>query len=497
MFETAEVGHAIAKEVYAAEVPALRAALLDAQFDALQARKFATVIVIAGVDGAGKGETVNLLTEWLDPRQVEVHGFGPPTDEEAARPVKWRFWRALPPRGKLGIMFGSWYTQPIVARALGQTSDSDLDQALERINRFERMLADEGILLLKFWFHLSKKAQKRRLRKLESDPRTRWRVTDQDWKNFKKYDAFCDVSAKAVRETDMGYAPWIIVEGEDARYRGLTVAKTLLAGMRGRLDNPPTKQVPLAPPPQPSIDSRNILDTVDLAARLDKGEYEARLEDLQGRLALLCRNPKFRRMSVVAAFEGWDAAGKGGAIRRVAGAMDARFYDIVPVAAPTEEERRQPYLWRFWRRLPARGRTTIFDRTWYGRVLVERVEGFCSDADWLRAYSEINDFEEQLHDHNVVLCKFWLHVSPEEQMRRFTERQASEFKRFKITEEDWRNREKWQPYVHAVCDMVDRTSTEIAPWTLVAAEDKYSARIQVLQTLCDRIEGAMDRIKGK
>ena len=495
MFETAEVGHAITKEAYNAEVPQVRADLLDAQYDALQAKKFATVIVIAGVDGAGKGETVNLLTEWMDPRHVSVHGFGAPTVEEAARPEKWRYWRSLPARGKIGIMFGSWYTQPIVDRVMGIASESEFDQALERVNRFERMLADEGIMLLKFWFHLSKKAQKRRLKKLESDPRTRWRVTNQDWQNFKKYDNFRDVSAKAVRETDMGHAPWLIVEGEDARYRSLTVAKTLLSALRGRLANPPVKSPPLAPMPLPPVDARNILDAVDLATKMDKAEYEARLEDVQGRLALLTRSAKFAKISVVAAFEGWDAAGKGGAIRRVTGALDARHYDVIAVAAPTEEERLQPYLWRFWRRLPARGRTTIFDRTWYGRVLVERVEGFCGDADWLRAYSEINDFEEQLHNNRTVVCKFWLHVSAEEQLRRFTERQASQFKRFKITEEDWRNREKWGPYVHAVCDMVDRTSTEIAPWTLVAAEDKYTARITVLQTLCDRIAAALSKKK--
>ncbi|MSQ85146.1 MAG: polyphosphate:AMP phosphotransferase [Myxococcales bacterium] len=497
MFETAEVGHVIDKDAYAAEVPLLRSALLDAQFDLKQARKFATIIVIGGVDGAGKGETVNLLSEWMDPRHIETHAFGVPTDEELARPDKWRFWRALPPRGKIGILFGSWYTEPIVQHAAGDTTEQDFDSQIERINRFERMLADEGVLLLKFWFHLSKKVQKRRLSKLEDNPRTRWRVTEQDWKNFKKYEQFRNVSAKTVRETDMAYAPWIIVEGEDARYRSLTVGKTLVTALRGRIDNPPTKPTALAHTTLRPIDSRNILDTLDLTTRTEKAEYETKLEELQGRLALAVRHPRFRKLSVVAVFEGSDAAGKGGAIRRVTAALDARFYQVVPVAAPTEEERLQPYLWRFWRQLPARGRTVIFDRSWYGRVLVERVEGFCSESDWLRAYSEINDFEEQMHDHQVVVCKFWLQVSKEEQLRRFTERQESEFKRFKITDEDWRNREKWDQYIDAICDMVDRTSTEIAPWTLVGAEDKHNARLVVLETLCNRIEGALKKRKGK
>jgi len=491
MFETAEVGHRIDKETYAAEVPGLRTALLDAQFDLSQSRKFPVVLVIGGVDGAGKGETVNLLTEWMDPRHIQVHGFGPPSDEEAQRPAMWRFWRALPPSGKLGIFFGSWYTEPILERVAGAEGERTFDHAIERINHFERMLADEGALVLKFWFHLSKKAQKKRLEKLESDPKTQWRVTKADWKNFKRYDAFRDVSARMVRETNLAHAPWIVVEGEDARYRSLTVGKTLLAALRARLDAPGAAAGATAPAPVPAIDHRTVLDQIDLATRLPREAYAARLEALQGRLALLTRSARFAKTGVIAVFEGWDAAGKGGAIRRITGALDARRYEIIPIAAPTEEERRQPYLWRFWRGLPPRGRVTVFDRSWYGRVLVERVEGFCSQDDWLRAYGEINDFEEQLVENKTIVCKFWLHVSKDEQLRRFEERKQAEFKRFKITDEDWRNRGKWDAYVQAVCDMVDRTSTELAPWTLVAAEDKLVARIQVLETLCGRLEGAL------
>ncbi len=229
--------------------------------------------------------------------------------------------------------------------------------------------------------------------------------------------------------------------------------------------------------------------------RLDKKKFETELEKYQGKLNLLTRDPRFHKMSVIVVFEGSDAGGKGGAIRRITGALDARYYHIIPVAAPTEEERAQPYLWRFWRHIPRIGRFTIFDRSWYGRVLVERVEKYCSEADWMRAYSEINDFEEQLVDSNIVLVKFWLTITKEEQLRRFKEREKIGFKRFKITDEDWRNREKWDDYERAVCDMVDRTSTEIAPWTLVEANDKNFARIKILKTLCQRIEAAMKKIK--
>ena len=249
MFETAEVGHHIDKETYAVEVPLLRTALLDAQFDLAQSRKFPVVLVIGGVDGAGKGETVNLLTEWMDPKHIQVHGFGAPTDEEAQRPPMWRFWRALPPSGKIGIFFGSWYTDPILERVLGAQGERRLDHTVEGINHFERMLADEGTLVLKFWFHLSKKAQKKRLEKLEADPVTRWRVTKADWKNFKRYDKFRDASARVVRETSLAHAPWIVVEGEDARYRSLTVGKTLLAALRARLDLPATAATATAPAP--------------------------------------------------------------------------------------------------------------------------------------------------------------------------------------------------------------------------------------------------------
>ena len=230
---------------------------------------------------------------------------------------------------------------------------------------------------------------------------------------------------------------------------------------------------------------------------MTKEAYEKELEKWQGRLNLASRDPRFKAMSVVVVFEGSDGGGKGGAIRRVTSALDARCYGSIPVAAPTEEERAQPYLWRFWRHLPRHGRFAFFDRSWYGRVLVERIEGFCTEADWMRAYSEINDFEKSLVRHGTVVVKFWLAIGKDEQYRRFKEREKVAFKRFKITAEDWRNRKKWDAYESAVCDMVDRTSTTAAPWTLVEANNKYYARIKVLQTLCRAVEQALERVPGK
>lgn len=493
MFESAELGHKIDKAVYEREEPKLREALLNAQFDLAASARFPVIIVIGGVDGAGKGETVNLLNEWMDPRHIHTHAFPEPSDEERERPRMWRFWRALPPKGKLGILFGAWHTEPIVKRVMREIKGAELNAEIDEIVRFERMLTDEGALLIKLWFHLSKKRQRKRLRSLEKDPQTRWRVTDTDWERFKMYDRFREVSEYYLRHTSTGEAPWTVIEGEDARYRSLTVGKLLLAALRERLDHKgPVGPATKAPALLPAIDHRNVLGSVDLTARLSKDKYDSQLEKWQGRLNLLSRDSKFRRMSVTILFEGSDAAGKGGAIRRITGALDARQYQGIPIAAPTEEERAQPYLWRFWRHLPRRGRFTIYDRSWYGRVLVERVEGFCQEADWMRAYSEINDFEEQLIKNHTVIAKFWLQIGKEEQLKRFKLREKTSFKRFKITAEDWRNRKKWDAYQIAADDMVQRTSTSLAPWTLVAANDKFHARIKVLKTLVQQIEATLD-----
>ena len=374
------------------------------------------------------------------------------------------------------------------------TKTADLDQSLERAKRLERMLVDEGALVLKFWLHLSKEKQEKRLKILEKDAKTRWRVNQRDWEHFALYDKFRIVDESVIRHTSTAEAPWTIVEGFDARYRSLTIGRVILDSIRKRLDELEVARPAVhAPPLLASIDQLDILKTLDLEQKIDKKTFELELEKYQGKLALLTRSPKFKDITVIAMFEGNDAAGKGGAIRRITSALDARCYDVIPMAAPTEEERAQPYLWRFWRHLPRRARVAIFDRSWYGRVLVERVEGFCSEADWMRAYGEINDFEAQLVRHKIVVVKFWLSISADEQLRRFKEREKIGFKRFKITEEDWRNRSKWADYERAVCDMVDRTSTQIAPWTLVEANDKNFARIKILKTLCRQIEATMKK----
>jgi polyphosphate:AMP phosphotransferase len=487
MFESAEIGHKVSKDDYKKAVPELRAALLDAQFELLRNKKLPVVVLISGQDGAGKGETINVLYEWMDPRFISTVAFAQASDEERDRPPMWRYWRSLPPKGRVGIFAGSWYSEPIRERIESEISAAEMDARLDQINRFEAMLVNEGALVLKFWFHLSREGQKQRLKDLEKDPRTAWRVTQWNWDRVKTWDKLQDVAGHVLRITNTAWSPWIIVDGSDDRYRALTVGQTLLAAIRSKLVDGDNQDTPVAPAVQVNVDGRTVLSEMDLSLCLKKEDYEDQLAHWQGKLAELMRDPRMKCRSVVCAFEGADAAGKGGAIRRIAAALDARQYQIVPVAAPTEEERAQPYLWRFWRHMPRRGRVVIFDRTWYGRVLVERVEGYCKPADWLRAYSEINDFEHELSQAGAIVVKFWLQVSQEEQLKRFQEREQIAFKRFKITEEDWRNRDKWDAYQLAICDMVERTSTGTIPWTLVEANDKNHARVKVLRTLCTRI----------
>jgi polyphosphate:AMP phosphotransferase len=351
--------------------------------------------------------------------------------------------------------------------------------------------------------HLSKAAQKKRLKEFEKDPLQRWRVTKSQWKHWAMFDKFVSAADRAIRRTSTDAAPWHIVEGEDERYRSIVVATELLNAIRRGLDRP---KVPM--PRSGSAKKRasapdgalkrverefNVLDNLDLTQKLTDDDFDAQLAKQQARLNVLQRRAGKRGISTVMVFEGWDAAGKGGAIRRITGSLDARDYQVIPIAAPTDEERAHHYLWRFWRHLSRAGRITIFDRSWYGRVLVERVERFASEAEYMRGYGEIAHFEEQLVTHGILLLKFWLHISKDEQLKRFRDRTEVRYKRWKITDEDWRNRKRWADYTIAVNDMVARTSTTIAPWTLIEGNDKNFARVKVLKTIVDSLEDRLEK----
>ncbi|EIJ42882.1 polyphosphate:AMP phosphotransferase [Beggiatoa alba B18LD] len=527
MFEAVELGRKVNKEEYKALLPELRAGLLQAQF-ALSKTNAPVIIIISGVNAAGRGETVNALNEWLDTRGLETISLDTLTDEERERPYGWRFWRNLPARGRVGVFFGGWYADIIDKYAMNEVDLSFFDESLVAIRRFENMLVEDGAIIFKFWLHLSQKSQAKRLKKLEKDPNSIRSVSSSDWELAEHYDAFARAAERAIRHTDSGAAPWTLVEATDERYRNITVARTILETLQKFINyQEKSKQADslnaLQSAEQLRIDDDQIapsntlvaqfntpltiLDRVDLNQSISGKKYNEELSHYQGKLHRLSWLANHEKLSTVIVFEGWDAAGKGGAIRRLTQALDARLYRVISTAAPTDEERAHHYLWRFWRHVPRAGRFTLYDRSWYGRVLVERVEGFAQEHEWKRAYLEINSFEEQLVEsflQNVdesrvygggVVIKFWLHISKEEQLRRFEEREVIAYKQHKITSEDWRNREKWDKYALAVNDMVSRTSTDYAPWKLIAANDKQWARIEVLKTVCECLEKALDTRK--
>lgn len=518
MFETAELGQKVSKKEYEAREALLREELLDAQFR-LKEAGFPVIVLFHGVDGAGKGETVNRLHEWMDTRLIVTRAYDTPTTEEVERPPFWRYWRDLPPAGQTGIFLKAWYSDPFIKRVYGELDQKGFEHDLARIVAFERTLAVSGAVLVKFWLHLGKKQQKRAFKALESDPDQAWRVSRTDWEHWKRYDEFVPVAEDLIMRTSTGLAPWEIVEGFDARFRMLEVGSVLLARMRRGLEEEARRKAgaekaravrnrkkradgasgqeassPAVADPATLVPATTILSTLDMSRHLGKGEYKSSLGHLQARLYSLRRKAREKKTSMILLFEGWDAAGKGGAIRRVVRALDARFYQVVAVAAPTEEERAHHYLWRFWRHVPRAGRVAIFDRSWYGRVLVERIEGFATESQWMRAYAEINDFEAELVGSGVVLQKFWIHITPEEQESRFEARAQTPLKSWKLTAEDWRNRERWDAYERAVNDMVERTSTPMAPWTLIEGNDKRYARVRVMEEVC---RGLDEALKGR
>ncbi len=493
MFEVAELGHKVSKSDYNKKVPTLRTQLLTVQ-QQLNTQNFAVIILISGVDGGGKGEVINLLNEWLDPRLMRTNAYDSPSDEEKERPVFWRYWRTMPAKGSIGIYVGSWYSDPIAQRVYDKISDAKLKVRLTQIKDLEQELSDDNTLIIKCWLHLKQAQQKKRLKQLEKNPDTAWQVTASDKKHLKMYDTFTRVAEDVLTETSSAKNPWLIVEGSNIRYSSLTVGQHVLDKIKVHISKQKQQKKTSSPAPKTLFGNQpNLLDSLDLNLTLGKDQYKEQLNYYQGKLNKLARQAHEKKISSVLVFEGWDAGGKGGAIRRLTHAMDARNYQVIPIAAPTEEERMHHYLWRFWRHMPRAGKVTIYDRSWYGRVLVERIEGFAAENEWTRAYPEIRNFEEALTQHGIALVKFWLHIDPDEQLRRFKAREQISYKQYKITDEDYRNREKWDAYSLAVNDMVARTSTQSALWTLVEANDKHYARIKVLQTYCAKLEEMLDQ----
>ncbi|MEO8850074.1 MAG: polyphosphate:AMP phosphotransferase [Casimicrobiaceae bacterium] len=488
MLDAAEaVPHSLSKAAYNRALPRLRERLLNAQFALSRQSRSTLLVLLAGIDGGGRSETANTLNAWMDPRHIRTVAFAKPRCEEREHPSAWRYWRALPARGGIGIFTGAWYAGAF--RAVADGDHDEFARTLGDIRDLETMLAHDGVLLLKIWIHLAADEAAARVAELRQQ---RWRLDPlaRTEKDIARYFARREQWNELLRTTSTRAAPWFVVNGADPQYRELAIGKLVLSGLL-RAAQPP---VPSAPTHartrkvKSGTASDSPLQSLDMSATLSEQAYDAELREWQHRLAKHARRKRFGKRSLILAFEGADAAGKGGAIRRVTGALDARQYINVPISAPDEEERRYPWLWRFWRHVPATGGITIFDRTWYGRVLVERVEGLCDVDDWHRAYAEIDRFERQLSDAGVIICKFWLQVTKAEQLARFHARAHTPYKRFKITADDWRNRRRWDAYQQAVTDMVQHTSTPDVPWTLVASDDKRHARIEVLKSIVARLD---------
>lgn len=457
------------------------------------------MIAFEGFGAAGKGLQISKLIQSLDPRGFRVYAVKEETEEERMHPFLWRFWTKLPEKGRIAIYDTSWYRKVLTDRFDKKIKKSDLPDAYESILSFEEQLTQDGMVIIKIFLAIDRKEQKKRFRKLMASKDTAWRVSKGDLERNRKFDQYLAMNEDMLARTDTEHAPWHIVEAVDRRFATVkiySIVESMLTGRIGQIlqnraeeknGQPETENM------QTGELMESILGKVDLTLSCPRDQYERDLDRMQNRIQQLHGELYRKRIPVVLAFEGWDAAGKGGAIKRLTEKMDPRGYVVHPTASPNAVERQYHYLWRFWKDMPKDGHITIFDRTWYGRVMVERIEGFCTRNEWRRAYREINDMERTLTREGVLLLKFWMQIDRDEQERRFRDRQAHPEKQWKITDEDWRNREKWDQYETAVNEMLIRTSTANAPWVVVEGNDKYYARLKVLRTVIEAMEA---RIKA-
>jgi len=496
MLELIDLDKRIPKETYDQVFPGLEIRLGECQ-RAARAAGVPVIVVFAGWGAAGKGTLINRLAQALDPRGFKVHTPNGPTPDELYRPWMWRYWTLLPEAGSFAIFDRSWYGRVMANRVQGRSSRDECARACSDIRQFERQLADDGAVIVKFWLHISNREQKRRFRRLEKDPATAWKVGKAEWRQHRRYKKWLGVVEETLQQTETARAPWTIVEATHQRYARVKVFETLINAVDGELDRRrrrPKAKPRAAPGPPPSPTSvPTLLDRVDLTLSMDRQEYKRQLDKLQDRLFELEHRLYLARIPAAIIYQGWDAAGKGGNIKRLTMGLDPRGYEVIPIGAPTAEEKAHHYLWRFWKNVPKAGHIAIFDRSWYGRVLDERIEGFCNEDEWKRAFEEINEFERQLVDFGTVLVKFWLHIDRDEQLRRFRDREQTPHKQWKITDEDWRNRKKWKQTEIAVIDMLQRTSTTYAPWTILEANCKHYARVKALRTVADALENALQR----
>ena len=457
----------------------------------LKEKRLPVLALIEGWGAAGKGSAIGQIIKNIDPRFFKVFSMpSTPTEEERRRPFLYRFFEKIPEAGKFTFLDSGWMDQIMKERLDGKLDDKAYAQRVDSVKRFERGLTDNGYLVLKFFFHISKKEQENRIEALLSEKDTAWRVSEGDlWQN-RHYDKCLEAFDRYLDDTNTPSAPWYIVNSKSKKFAELQVMETLCMGIETALHNE-SLAVPLLQNAFPLIKMPKLRDVPLEGKTLDEEKYKKELKELQQKLGQLHNRLYRKRVPVIIAYEGWDAAGKGGNIKRLTGALDPRGFEVHPIASPEPHEKARHYLWRFWTRLPKDGHIAIFDRTWYGRVMVERLEGFCSENDWQRAYYEMNEFEQELHNWGAVILKFWVQIDKDTQLARFTERQNTPSKQWKITDEDWRNREKWDLYEQAVDEMLQKTSTTYAPWHILESVDKKYARIKALHIVIDALEKAL------
>ncbi len=501
MFKGVESGKRLTDAAFREAKDQLRLDLVDLQQRCRASAEFPIIVVVAGVQGAGGIDTLNLLNTWMDPRWIQTHAFDSPSDEERDRPLFWRYWRSLPEAGAIGLYMDGWYGDAWAARAQNKTTPAAFAADLKRIAAFEQTLAADGALIVKLWLHLGKAAQKSKADTHKVDPIFGFRSSDAAWPQPAGYDAFTNAAAQSIRATSTDVAPWHLIDAADDNARRIAVLTTLRDAMKSHRKAWHKKAKATAKvlkhdrkadkKQKPARSKRDALARVDLTKTMSDEAYAKAFRTRQAKLYDLQKAARAAGLSTVIAFEGWDAAGKGGALRRLTYALSARNYSVVPISAPTDEELAHHYLWRFWRHLCRAGHMTLFDRSWYGRVLVERVEHLIPEEAWKRAYSEINDFEAQLAAHDTVVLKFWLHIDADEQLKRFKDREKTSYKNWKITEDDWRNRSKHAAYELAVNDMFAATSPKTAPWHLIPANHKHIARIMIFDIVVKALEAAL------
>lgn len=495
MLDTLDLNLSLDQQTYDSQIEDLMRQLRHLQ-RACWEEKLTIIVVLEGWAAAGKGTLVKKITNYMDPRGFDLYPVLAPTPEENQYPFLWRFWQKLPRRGSIAFFYHSWYTHLLEDRLFKKLPDVELPTVIRQVNVFERQLVEDGVAIAKFWVHISQKELKSRLKKYDNNELQAWRVRKEDWQQSKHYKEYANIAEEMLSNTSTGASPWTLVEGDCKRWARVKVLTQLVAIMTETLDR---KRLSL--PKLPSLPAQvsllptepNFLAQVDLSLQFSQKDYKKKLSEAQVELRQLQLKIYEEQIPVLIMFEGWDAAGKGGAIKRLTDILDPRSYKVHAFAAPTQEELQHQYLWRFWQRIPAKGTIAIFDRSWYGRVLVERIEGFASDLEWRRAYQEINEFEANLTSAGYVIVKFWLHISPEEQLNRFQTRQDDPFKQYKLTQEDWRNREKWPIYEVAVNQAVARTNTPTARWTIVPANDKYYARVHVIETVINAIKAKLNQ----